>query len=64
MSAMPVRRDYDGKFVVEGYEDLRFSTEDDAEQAAEMCLHYYIDRMSREIQQESRYRRAAERAKG
>lgn len=63
MSALPVKRDYDGRFFVEGYEDLKFSTEEDAESPAELALYYYVDRSAAEARQDQRYRRAAERAK-
>lgn len=48
---------------IPGYEECSFSTEADAESAAELALYYFIDRHSREMQQESRYRRAEQRAK-
>jgi hypothetical protein len=54
-------RDYDGSFRVEGYPELPFSTEEDPESAAELALHYFIDRYSREISQERRYQKAAAR---
>jgi hypothetical protein len=63
MSALPIRRDYDGSYRIEGYAELRFSTLDDAESAAELALYYYVDRSAAEASQDQRYRRAAERAK-
>lgn len=53
----------DGKWRLRGYEELSFSTEADAQSAAELALYYFIDRHSREMQQEQRYRRAEQRAK-
>lgn len=58
---LAVFRDYNLAWKVEGYEELSFTTEDDAIQAAELATHYYIDRHSREMQQESRFGRAASR---
>lgn len=61
MSALPIRRDYDGTWKIEGYEELSFSSEDDAESAAELALFYYVDRIGRDQDQEHRYREAAKR---
>ncbi len=56
---MNIYRDYNGEWKIEGYTELCFTTRDDAQQAAELALYYFIDRYSREMAQESRYRRAA-----
>jgi len=50
----------DGKWRLRGYEtEASFSTEEDAHAAADLALYYHLDEMA----QESRYRRAAQRAK-
>lgn len=49
----------DGKWRLKGYESLTFSSEADAHNAADLALYYHVD----ELGKDSRYRRAAERAK-
>lgn len=59
MSALRPYRDFDGSHRVEGYSAFQFSTDADAKAAIALAREYY----SREMQQDQRYRRAAERAK-
>jgi hypothetical protein len=61
MSALSIIRDYDGRYKVKGYEELRFSTLEDAEAAAELALYYFVDRQALEMEQDRRYRQAAEK---
>jgi len=56
-------RDYDNTFRLEGHEQISFSTEADARAAAELARKYADDLVSRAMSQESRYRRAEQRAK-
>jgi len=63
MMGLPIYRDFDGTYKVEGYEEFSFSTEEDARQAGQVAIHYFVDRHSVEMANDSRYRRAAQRAK-
>jgi hypothetical protein len=59
MSALPIFRDYDGRYKVEGYEEYSFTTEADAKAAGAVAIHHFIGRYSQEMASESRRRRAA-----
>ncbi|HYC01596.1 MAG TPA: hypothetical protein VEC57_20865 [Candidatus Limnocylindrales bacterium] len=59
MNPLTPRRDYNGEWFLYGYQGIGFSTEQDAKAAADFARAYCGEQM----QQESRYRRAAERAK-
>jgi len=62
MSDLPVSRDFDGRFRVEGFEELSFTTQGDAQKAAMLAEHYFMLRCAREMLQESRFRLAAAKA--
>ncbi len=60
---LAVYRDYDGSHRIDGYHELRFTTESDAREAAALAERHCREMVSRAMAQESRYRRAAERPK-
>jgi|GEM_PF-3910680 len=60
---MTPERDYNGLWRLEGHHQHVFSTEADAKAAAELAQKYADDLLSRAMSQESRYRRAEQRAK-
>lgn len=56
-------RDYDGSHKLEGHEQHSFSTEADARAAAALAKDYAEVQIGLAMSQESRYRRAEQRAK-
>ncbi len=61
---LEVYRDYDGSHRIDGYHELSFTTESDAREAAALAERHCREMVARAMGQESRYRRAAEKANG
>lgn len=58
-----ISRDYDGTWRINGHEQHSFSTEQDARTAWMLAFDHSQQIVSQAMTQESRYRRAAQRAK-
>lgn len=56
---MTPRRDYDGSWVIPGFEECRFSSEEDADAACDLAIAFAAEKAVEEY----RYRRAAKAAK-
>jgi hypothetical protein len=59
MSGLPIYKDHDGSWRIQGYSEFPFSTREDAQFAGEVAIHHFIHRYSQEMASESRRRRAA-----
>lgn len=60
---MTIYRDYDSSWRISGHEEHAFTSEADARAAVMLAFDHSQQLVSQACAQESRYRRAAERAK-